>query len=114
VQWTAREALRRARPLTILVKFAARQTEESADEELSGLQQQPVLDPAGSLVDADMGAYYTWMNLQRLSGADQSMFLAWAEGRGEAVAIGPAFAPGTQSQASTNLMEILRQAQSKS
>jgi hypothetical protein len=49
VQWTAREALRRARPLTILAKFSARQTEESADEELSGIQQQAVLDPAGSL-----------------------------------------------------------------
>ena len=114
VQWTAREALRRARPLTILAKFAARQTEESADEELSGLQQQAVLDPAGSLVDADMGAYYTWMNLQRLSGADQSSFLAWAEGRGEAVAIGPSFSPGTQSQANVSLAEILRQAQTKS
>jgi hypothetical protein len=114
VQWTAREALRRARPITILVKFAARQTEESADEELSGLQQQAVLDPAGSLVDADMGAYYTWMNLQRLSGADHSLFLAWAEGRGEAVAIGPSFAPGTQSQANTSLAEVLRLAQTKS
>jgi hypothetical protein len=113
VQWTAREALRRARPLTILAKFAARQTEESADEELSGLQQQAVLDPTGSLVDADMGAYYTWMNLQRLSGADQSSFLAWAEGRREAVAIGPSFAPGTQSQANASLAEILRQAQTK-
>jgi hypothetical protein len=114
VQWTAREALRRARPLTILAKFAARQTEESADEELSGLQQQAVLDPAGSLVDADMGAYYTWMNLQRLSGADQSSFLAWAESRREAVAIGPSFAPGTQSQANASLAEILRRAQTKS
>src|SRR5437588_10592409 len=24
------------------------------------------LDPAGSLIDADMGAYYTWLNQQRL------------------------------------------------
>jgi hypothetical protein len=112
VQWTAREALRRARPLTILAKFSARQTEESADEELSGIQQQAVLDPAGSLVDADMGAYYTWINLQRLSGADQSSFIAWVEGRREAVAIGPSFAPGTQSQAIVSMAEILRQAQS--
>jgi hypothetical protein len=112
VQWTAREALRRARPLTILAKFSARQTEESADEEFSGIQQQAVLDPAGSLVDADMGAYYTWINLQRLSGADQSSFVAWAEGRREAVAIGPSFAPGTQSQASVSMVEILRRAQS--
>ena len=91
VQWTAREALRRARPLTLLAKFAPRQTEESADEELSGIQQRAVLDPAGSLVDADMGAYYTWINLQRLSGADQSSFIAWSEGHGEAVAIGSVF-----------------------
>jgi hypothetical protein len=112
VQWTAREALRRARPLTILAKFSARQTEESADEEFSGMQQQVVLDPAGSLVDADMGAYYTWINLQRLSGADQSGFVAWAEGRREAVAIGPSFAPGTQSQANVTMVEILRRAQS--
>ena len=40
VQWTAREALRRARPLTLLARFAPRQTEESADEELSGIQQR--------------------------------------------------------------------------
>jgi hypothetical protein len=112
VQWTAREALRRARPLTILAKFSARQTEESADEELSGTQQQAVFDPAGSLVDADMGAYYTWINLQRLPGADQSSFIAWAEGRREAVAIGPSFAPGTQSQANVSMAEILRRAQS--
>lgn len=112
VQWTAREALRRARPLTILAKFSARQTEESADEELSGIQQQAVLDPAGSLVDADMGAYYTWINLQRLSGAGQSSFIAWAESRREAVAIGPSFAPGTQSQNHVSLAEILHQVQS--
>jgi hypothetical protein len=112
VQWAAREALRRARPLTILAKFSARQTEESADEEFSGVQQQAVLDPAGSLVDADMGAYYTWINLQRLSGADQSSFIAWAEGRREAVAIGPSFAPATESQANVSMVEILRRAQS--
>ena len=112
VQWTAREALRRARPLTILAKFSARQTEESADEEFSGIQQQAVLDPAGSLVDADMGAYYTWINLQRLPGADQSGFIAWAEGRREAVAIGPSFPAGTQSQANVSMVEILRRAQS--
>jgi hypothetical protein len=112
VQWAAREALRRARPLTILAKFAPRQTEESADEELSGIQQRPVLDPAGSLVDADMGAYYTWMNLQRLSGASRSSFVAWFEGHNEALAIAPSFQPGTESHDNVNLAEILRRIQS--
>jgi hypothetical protein len=114
VQWTAREALRRARPLTILAKFAPRQTEESADEELSGIQQRAVPDPAGSLVDADMGAYYTWINLQRLSGASQSSFMAWFEGHGEAVAIAPSLAPGTECHDNVNLAEILRPIQSTS
>jgi hypothetical protein len=114
VQWTAREALRRARPLTIMTKFAPRQTEESADEELSGVQQRAVLDPAGSLVDADMGAYYTWVNLQRLSGAGQSSFVAWFEGHNEAVAVAPSLQPGTESHDSVTLAEILRRTQSTS
>jgi hypothetical protein len=111
VQWTAREALRRARPLTILTKFAPRQTEESADEELSGIQQRAVLDPVGSLVDADMGAYYTWVNLQRLSGAPQSSFIAWFEGHGEAIAVAPSLQPGTEFHDSVNLAEILHRTQ---
>jgi hypothetical protein len=114
VQWAAREALRRARPFTIVARFAPRQTEESADEELSGIQQRTVLDPAGSLVDADMGAYYTWINLQRLPGAGESSFVAWFEGHSEAVAIAPSLVPGTESHDSVNLAEILRRTQSTS
>jgi hypothetical protein len=110
VQWAAREALRRARPLTIVARFAPRQTEESADEELSGIQQRVVLDPAGSLVDSDMGAYYTWINLQRLPG--DSSFVAWFEGHNVAVAIAPSLAPGTESHDNVNLAEILRRTQS--
>jgi hypothetical protein len=114
VQWAAREALRRARPLTMLTKFAPRQTEESADEEFSGTQERVVLDPAGSLADADMGAYYTWINLQRLSGANQSSYIAWYEGHREAVAIAPSLAPGTESHDNVSLAEILRRVQSTS
>ena len=89
----------------------SRQTEESADEELSGIQQRAVLDPAGSLVDADMGAYYTWVNLQRLSGAPQSSFIAWFEGHGEAIAVAPSLQPGTEFHDSVNLAEILHRTQ---
>ena len=112
VQWSVREALRRAQPLTLLARFAPRQTEESADEELSGIQQPAILDPAGSLLDADMGAYYTWINLQRLSGAAQSCFIAWFEGHGEAVAIAPSCRPGTEFHDQINLAEILGRIQS--
>ena len=89
VQWSAREALRRAQPLTLVARFTPRQREESMKELLAGTTQAAVPDPQGSLVDADMGAFYTYINLQRLSGADKSGFLAWFEGHQEALAIGP-------------------------
>jgi hypothetical protein len=52
-------------------------------------------DAAGSFVDADMGAYYTWINMQRLSGSEQSRFVAYSESRHQAIAIGPGFAQGS-------------------
>jgi len=106
-QWTAREALRRAQPLTLLVRFAPRQKQKPMNEMISGSQNPPELDPVGSLVDADFGAYYNWLNQQRLPGAEQSSFLVWFEGHNEAVAIGPAWPRGTQSNAVTNMKQLL-------
>ena len=44
-----------------------------------------------------MGSYYTYLNQQRLTGAEKSSFLVWFEGQNEALAIGPAMPGGTQS-----------------
>ena len=107
VQWAARETLRRAQPLTLLVRFTPRQRENPMNELLAEAQRRPDLDPQGSLVDADMGAYYTWLNQQRLSGAEQASFVAWFEDHEEAVAIGPAFAPNQRSDAPIELRDIL-------
>jgi hypothetical protein len=106
-QWTAREALRRAQPLTLLVRFAPRQKQKPMNEMISGSQNSPELDPAGSLVDADFGAYYNWLNQQRLTGADHSSFLVWFEGHNEAVAIGPSWPRGTQSNALIDMKRLL-------
>jgi hypothetical protein len=106
-QWTAREALRRAQPCTLLVRFAPRQRQKPMNELLSDKQDQADLDPIGSLVDADLGAYYNWINQQRLPGAEQSSFLAWFENHGEAVAIGPAMPRGTESESATDLAQLL-------
>ena len=107
VQWAARETLRRAQPVTLLVRFAARQRERPMNELLKEIQRKPELDPQGSLVDADMGAYYTWINQQRLTGADQSRFLAWFEDHEEAVAIGPGFEAGKASSAPVAMESLL-------
>ncbi|MGA8432556.1 MAG: hypothetical protein WB729_22210 [Candidatus Sulfotelmatobacter sp.] len=106
-QWTAREALRRAQPCTLLVRFAPRQRQKPMNELLAETQDQPELDTTGSLIDADFGAYYNWINQQRLPGADQSSFLAWFENHGEAVAIGPAMPRGTVSTAAADLRQVL-------
>jgi hypothetical protein len=106
-QWTAREALRRAQPCTLLVRFAPRQRQKPMNELLSGKQEQAELDPLGSLIDADMGAYYNWINQQRLTGAEQSSFLAWFEDHEQAVVIGPAVPRGTESNSETDLSKLL-------
>src|SRR5882672_968305 len=106
-QWAAREALRRAQPHTLLVRFAPRQRQKPMNEMLAAGRDTADLDPAGSLVDGDMGAYYNWLNLQRLTGAEQSSSVVWFEGHNEAVALGPALPRGTTSTASASLEQLL-------
>ena len=106
-QWAARETLRRVQPLTLLVRFAPRQRQRTMNELLSLKPEQAEFDPVGSLVDADMGAYYNWLNQQRLVGAEQSAFLVWFENHGDAVAISPAMPRGTESTAATDLKQLL-------
>lgn len=107
VQWAAREALRRAQPLTLVTRFAPRQRENQMNELLAEHQRKPELDAQGSLIDADMGAYYTWLNQQRLSGDDKSAFLAWFEDHGEAVAIAPTLEPGKHSDQPIDLADLI-------
>lgn len=106
-QWAAREALRRAQPLTLLVRFAPRQRQKPMNELLSAAPVQQEFDFVGSLIDGDFGAYYNWLNQQRLPGAQQSSFLVWFEGHNQALAIGPSMARGTESASSADLHQVL-------
>ena len=107
VQWAAREALRRAQPLTLVTRYAPRQREKQMNELLAERQRAPELDPQGSLIDADMGAYYTWLNQQRLAGEEKSAFLAWFEDHEEAVVIAPSFERGKRSDAAVELGDLI-------
>jgi hypothetical protein len=106
-QWTAREALRRAQPLTLLVRFAPRQRQKPMNEMLSANSGEPELDLVGSLIDADMGAYYHWINQQRLPGFDRSSFLVWFEGHSQALVVSPSLPRGTESNSALDLGELL-------
>jgi hypothetical protein len=65
------------------------------------------LDLPGSLIDADMGAYYHWMNQQRLPGSEESSFLVWFEGHNQALAIAPTLPRGVESASPMNLASLL-------
>ncbi len=106
-QWTTREVLRRAQALTVIARFAPRQRQRPMNELLSGDKSRPELDPAGSLVDADMGAWYHWVNQQRLPGSEQSAFLAWFEDHNQAVVIAPTVPRGVESDSSLDLAQLL-------
>jgi hypothetical protein len=108
VQWTAREVLRRAQPRTLLLRYASRQRDRPMNDLLLPAALEEQLDPHGSLIDADMGAFYTWINLMRLSGAEKSRFVACHEGGSQALAIAPGIAAGTISSQPCDLARILR------
>ena len=110
VQWAGRELLRRARPLTLVLRYAPRQVDRPMNEMLvaDGPGVKTKDDPVGSLVDADMGAYYTWINLMRLSGAEQASFVVWFEDQREALAVGPGMARGVVSETACGLVNILK------
>jgi hypothetical protein len=76
-------------------------------EVLKPSAERPELDPVGSLVDGDIGAYYNWLNQQRLPGAEKASFLAWFEGHSAAALIGPSVPRGTESSAPTDMKQLL-------
>jgi len=106
-QWTTREVLRRAQALTLFVRFAPRQRQRPMNELLSNGRGNPEADFTGSLIDADMGAYYHWINQQRLPGSEQSSFLVWFEGHSQALVIAPSLPRGTASNSAFDLGELL-------
>lgn len=106
VQWAARECIRRAQPETLLLRYAPRRKQEPMNAMLSG-QTAGGPDPAGSLVDADMGAYYTWLNMRRLTDSAQARFLVWFEGHKQAVAIGPGLPKGTTSDSAMDMHQVM-------
>lgn len=109
VMWSAREAMRRAQPYTTLLRYAPRQRQLPMNEMLSSKSKSAGVDPQGSLMDADIGAYYTWIDQQRLRGAEQSSFLAWSEDHAQAVLIGPGMPRGTVAGGSLTVRQMLMQ-----
>jgi hypothetical protein len=76
---------------------------------LSGKEDDSQVDPIGSLVDADMGAFYMWNDQQRLSGAKEASFLLWFENHSEALIISPSLPRNTESNSRVDMRWLLAQ-----
>lgn len=79
------------------------------NEMLATTGEQSAVDPEGSAIDADMGAYYTWINLQRLTGAETASFFAWSEEHQQAVAVGPQMPRSTVAANTLTVKQIFAQ-----
>jgi len=106
VQWTGRELARRAQPQTLLLRYAPRQRYQPFNELLRTADPAST-DAEGSLRDAEMGAWYTWIEMNRISSPGKETFLAWIEGTSQAVLIGNNAARGTQCDTALRLKDAL-------
>ncbi len=105
VQWAARELLRRAEPVSLVARFGPRQRQQGMNEMFAGTVADK--DFAGSLLDGDFGAYYTWINLNRLAGAESASFLAWSQAHGQAIAVGPGLPRRTEAPEAISVDKLL-------
>lgn len=106
VQWTGRELARRAQPRTLLLRYAPRQRYQPFDE-LLRIATPASMDPEGSLRDAEMGAYYAWIEMNRITTPEKGTFLAWIEGSSQAVLIGSKAPRGTRCDTPLQLKDAL-------
>lgn len=96
VQWAAREVIRRAQPQQLLVRFAPRQRQRTLNQLFDPATGTEAPDPEGSLRDADIGAYYVWLDMMRITDPANAVFLAWREDHSQAVLIAPRAPAGKQ------------------
>ncbi len=107
VQWTGRELARRAQPHTLLLRYGARQQHHDLNE-LFADAQSTRLDPQGSLRDAEMGAYYNWIEMNRISAPGKLTFAAVVEGHPFAVIIGRGTTAGALCPTPMTLQQALQ------
>jgi hypothetical protein len=108
VQTAIREILRRAQPTTILARFAPRQRQKSFNAMVEDVAHGARdVDPDGSLVDADMAAYYAYLEATRLPGAAQASVLVWHEDHPLVFAAGPRIPKGTYTNSPCTLAETI-------
>jgi hypothetical protein len=110
VQWAGREILRRAQPDTLVVRTASRVRGRELNDLVTAQHSDSDFDHEGSLVDSDMAAYHTSLELRKLPGAENAVFLAWFVGRNQAFVSGPSVPSNVTSDSTISISGILQMA----
>ena len=71
------------------------------------VEAEKILDPEGSLRDAEMGAYYALLEVQRTAPPSAIMFLAWHEGTSKLLVILPGAPAGIETNGPVTLQQVL-------
>lgn len=98
VQWAGRELARRAQPRTLLLRYTPRQSHRDMNEmfasgSIDGATAS--VDSQGSFRDAEMGAFYNWIEMSRITAPGKLTFLAWVEDGSLGVILGTKAPAGT-------------------
>lgn len=105
VQWTGRELARRAQPQTLLLRYTPRQAYHDLNELVT--TTTPTLDAQGAFRDAEMGAYYNWIEMDRITTKGKLTFVAWIEDHPFAVILSPNAPTATTAATPMPLSEAL-------
>jgi hypothetical protein len=95
------------KPSTLLLRYAPRQRHHDLNELLPDAAAGGV-DVQGSLRDAEMGAFYNWIEMSRISAPGKLTFAVWVEGYPLAVVIGSGSPAGSSSSTPMSLSEALK------
>ncbi len=106
VQWAGRELARRAQPETLLLRYGPRQSHRDLNE-LFANDVPNAPDLAGSFEDAEMGAYYNWLEMNRITAEGKLTFVALVEDRPFAVIVSRNAPAGAVSSTPMSLKQAL-------
>jgi hypothetical protein len=95
------------RPKTVILRYAPRQQHQDMNTMFANATPHG-LDTQGSLRDAEMGAFYHWIEMQRITALGELTFIAWAEEHPYAVVCGPGAAAGAISTSPLTLQQTVK------
>lgn len=107
VQWAGRELMRRAQPQTLLLRYSPRQRHRPFNEMVAQVESEKMLDPEGSLRDAEMGAFYALLEAQRTALPSRIKLLAWHEGTSKLLIVSPNAPAGTETNTPLTLEQAI-------